>query len=106
MAGCVVAAAAGGTARARTAGPRASTYVALVAGDKGVLDVDSDPPAAVWIDDADTGKLTPARLDLAVGHHTLTLVSPRDKTRRRAIGFAVDAGKTTKLTIHLTGWPK
>jgi hypothetical protein len=106
MAGCVVASAAGAAARARPEGPRASTRVALVAGDKGVLEVDSDPPAAVWIDDGDTGKLTPARLDLAVGHHALTLVSPRDPTRRRTIGFAIDAGKTTKLTLHLTGWPK
>ena len=70
--------------------------------EKGFLDVESDPPAEILIDDAATGKVTPQRLELEAGHHKLTLVSTRDRARRRTIGFNVDAGKTTKLAIHLS----
>jgi hypothetical protein len=70
--------------------------------DAGFLDVSSDPPAKVFIDDADTGKVTPVQqLPLKAGHHKLTLVTA-DGTHKRTIGFTVDAGQTTKLSIHLT----
>jgi hypothetical protein len=70
--------------------------------DTGYLDVTSDPPAKVIVDDVDTGKTTPAQhLPLKVGHHKLTLVTS-DGARKRSIGFTVDAGQTTKLSIHLT----
>jgi hypothetical protein len=70
---------------------------------KGLLDVASDPPAEVFIDETDTGKVTPQhRLELEVGHHKLTLVSKKDSVVKRTIGFNVLAGQTTKLTIHLT----
>jgi hypothetical protein len=69
--------------------------------DTGYLDVSSDPPAKVLVDDVDTGKTTPAtHLPLKVGHHKLTLVTA-DGSRKRTIGFTVDAGQTTKLSIHL-----
>lgn len=68
----------------------------------GFLDVSSDPPARVHIDDADTGKTTPVQhLPLKAGHHKLTLVTA-DGAHKRTIGFTVDAGQTTKLSIHLT----
>jgi hypothetical protein len=70
--------------------------------DAGFLDVSSDPPAKVFIDDADTGKVTPVQqLPLKAGHHKLTLVTA-DGAHKRTIGFTVDAGQTTKLSIHLT----
>jgi hypothetical protein len=68
----------------------------------GYLDVSSDPPARIHIDDADTGKTTPAQhLPLKAGHHKLTLVTA-DGAHKRTIGFTVEAGQTTKLSIHLT----
>jgi PEGA domain len=68
----------------------------------GYLDVSSDPPARVHIDDVDTGKTTPApHLPLKAGHHKLTLVTA-DGAHKRTIGFTVEAGQTTKLSIHLT----
>jgi hypothetical protein len=69
--------------------------------DTGFLDVSSDPPAKIAIDGADTGKVTPqGHLELKAGHHKLTLVT-LDGARSRSIGFTVEAGQTTKLTIHL-----
>jgi hypothetical protein len=69
--------------------------------DVGWLDVSSDPSAEIFIDDADTQKATPqSHLPLSAGHHRLKLVTP-DGARKRSIGFNVEAGKTTKLTIHL-----
>ncbi|MGH7270552.1 MAG: hypothetical protein ACREJ3_08990 [Polyangiaceae bacterium] len=68
----------------------------------GILDIASDPVAEIFIDGADTGKVTPQpRIELAAGHHKLLLVSMQDKARKRSIGFGIDAGQTTKLTIHL-----
>jgi hypothetical protein len=68
----------------------------------GFLDVSSDPPARVQIDDGDTGKTTPVQhLPLKAGHHKLTLVTA-DGAHKRTIGFTVEAGQTTKLSIHLT----
>jgi|SRR6516225_6266215 hypothetical protein len=70
--------------------------------DTGFLDVTSDPPAKVLVDEADTGKTTPVQhLALKVGHHKLTLVTA-DGSHKRTIGFTIDAGQTTKLSIHLT----
>jgi len=67
----------------------------------GYLDIASDPPGAkVLIDGTDTGKTTPQpKLALPAGHHKLTLV--RADGTSRSIGFKVEAGQTTKLTIHL-----
>ena len=69
--------------------------------DTGYLDVSSDPPARVHIDDGDTGKTTPVQhLPLKAGHHKLTLVTA-DGAHKRTIGFTVEAGQTTKLKLHL-----
>jgi hypothetical protein len=70
--------------------------------DTGYLDIASDPQGAkILIDDRDTGKATPqSHLPLPAGHHKLMLVTP-DGAHRRGIGFTVEAGQTTKLTIHL-----
>jgi DNA-directed RNA polymerase subunit K/omega len=71
--------------------------------DTGFLDVASDPPAKIAIDDAETGKVTPQpHLELKVGHHKLTLVT-LDGAHRRTIGFNIEPGQTTKLTLHLAG---
>jgi hypothetical protein len=78
--------------RSRAADPRA---------DVGFLDVSSDPPAKILVDDADTGKVTPQpRLELKAGHHKLTLIT-LDGARKRTLGFNVEAGRTTKLSMHL-----
>jgi hypothetical protein len=70
--------------------------------DAGFLDVSSDPPAHVVIDDADTHTVTPQpHLELKAGHHTLTLVT-LDGARKRTMGFNVEAGQTTKLTLLLS----
>ena len=70
-------------------------------GSAGFLDVASDPPAKILIDDADTNKSTPqTHLELKVGHHKLTLMTP-DGKQKRTIGFTIEAGQTTKLTLHL-----
>ncbi len=69
--------------------------------DAGYLDVASDPAAKIVIDGTDTGKVTPqSHLELKTGHHKLTLVT-LDGAHSRTIGFNVEAGQTTKLTIHL-----
>jgi hypothetical protein len=71
------------------------------AAETGFLDISSDPPAKIKIDDADTGKVTPQpHIELKVGHHRLTLETP-DGAHKRSIGFNIEAGKTTKLTLHL-----
>jgi hypothetical protein len=78
--------------RSRAADPQA---------DVGFLDVSSDPPAKIIVDDADTGKVTPQpHLELKAGHHKLTLVT-LDGARKRTLGFNVEAGRTTKLSMHL-----
>jgi hypothetical protein len=70
--------------------------------DSGTLDVASDPPARIVIDDADTKTVTPQlHVELKAGHHKLTLIT-LDGARRRTIGFNIEAGQTTKLTIHLS----
>jgi hypothetical protein len=68
----------------------------------GILNVSSDPPAEIFIDDADTKKMTPQpNLVLSAGHHRLKLVTP-DAAHERKIGFTIEAGKTTTLTFHLS----
>jgi hypothetical protein len=70
--------------------------------DTGVLEVSSDPPAHVLIDDVDTKTVTPqGHLELKAGHHKLTLVT-LDGSRKRTLGFNVEVGQTTKLSIHLS----
>jgi hypothetical protein len=70
-------------------------------GERGYLDIASDPQAKIVIDGADTGKTTPQhRLELPVGHHKLTLVT-LDGKHQRSIGFAVERGQTTQLSVHL-----
>jgi hypothetical protein len=67
----------------------------------GFLDVSSDPPAKILIDDTDTGKVTPQpHLELKVGHHKLTLVR-LDGGHSRSLGFTIAAGQTRKFTLHL-----
>ncbi len=69
--------------------------------DVGWLDVASEPPAEIFLDDVDTKKVAPqTHMPLSAGHHRLKLVTP-DGGRERSIGFTVEAGKTTQLTIHL-----
>ena len=71
-------------------------------GETGFLNVGSNPPARVIIDDADTKTVTPQpHLELPAGHHRLTLVT-LDGARKRTIGFNVEPGQTTTLTIHLS----
>jgi hypothetical protein len=68
----------------------------------GVLDIESDPPAKIKIDDKDTGKITPEHhLELTVGHHKLTLET-KDGAHKRSLGFNIQAGAITKLTLHLS----
>jgi hypothetical protein len=71
-------------------------------GDPGWLDISSDPPAAeIFIDDADTKTVTPQHhISLPAGHHRLKLVTS-DGARERKIGFSVEPGKGTTLSIHL-----
>jgi hypothetical protein len=72
-----------------------------VQSDRGFLDISSDPPAKIIIDGADTGRVTPQhRLELPSGHHKLTLMT-LDRAHQRSIGFTVQPGQTTQLTIHL-----
>ena len=87
---------------------QASSAVADRAGqtDTGFLNVSSTPPASVIIDDADTKTVTPQpRLELKAGHHKLTLVT-LDGARKRTIGFNVEVGQTTTLTILLSPQPQ
>jgi hypothetical protein len=80
----------------------AAFFVPAQARDAGFLAVASDPPASIAIDGANTGKITPQpHLALAPGRHVLTLVTV-DGARRRTIGFTIERGSTTKLTVHLT----
>jgi hypothetical protein len=70
----------------------------------GFLDVTSDPPAKVVVDGNETGKTCtptrPAHIELPVGHHKLKLVT-LDGARQYNIGFVINKGQTTKLTIHM-----
>jgi hypothetical protein len=68
--------------------------------DAAFLDISSEPPARILVDEADTGKTTPQhRLALPAGHHTLTLVT-RDGAHKRTIGITLKAGQTKAMTIH------
>jgi hypothetical protein len=70
--------------------------------DSGLLDVSSDPPAHIAIDDVDTKAVTPQpHLELKAGHHKLTLVT-LDGSRKRTLGFNIESGQTTRLSIHLS----
>ncbi|HEY5145537.1 MAG TPA: hypothetical protein VII82_02160 [Polyangiaceae bacterium] len=89
-------------------GPRHAGAAGILIGDRadqtdtGILEVSSDPPAHVLIDDVDTKTVTPqGHLELKAGHHKLTLVT-LDGSRKRTLGFNVEIGQTTKLSIHLS----
>jgi hypothetical protein len=70
-------------------------------GERGFLDIVSDPPAKILVDGADTGKTTPQhRLELPVGHHKLTLIT-LSGAHQRSVGFTIDRGQTTQLAFHL-----
>jgi PEGA domain len=86
-----------------TVAPSASfaAYAQPAQGERGYLDIASDPVAKILIDGADTGKVTPQhKLELPAGHHKLTLVT-LDGARQRSIGFNVERGQTTQLSVHL-----
>jgi hypothetical protein len=69
--------------------------------DPAFLDVASDPPAKILIDEVDTGRVTPQpRLELRAGHHKLTLVT-LDGKHQRTLGFTIEPGETRKFTVHL-----
>ena len=88
---------------AGVAAPAARADVAAPAQEAatGFLDVTSEPPARILIDDADVGQSTPQhRLPVRAGHHKLTLVTS-DGARMLTIGFTVEAGQTKKLTLYL-----
>ena len=82
-------------------GPGASHPADDRPGQTGFLDIESDPPAKITIDDSETGKVTPQHLELPAGHHKLTLVT-KDGAHKRTLGFNIQAGQTTKLTLHLS----
>jgi hypothetical protein len=87
--------------RAAAERPPATLSAGPSQAERGYLDIVSDPPAKIVIDGADTGKTTPQhRLELPVGHHKLTLVT-LDGKHQRSIGFSVDRGQTTQLSVHL-----
>ena len=91
-------------ATVQPAAARTARTPAALGGDAetGYLDISSDPPAKVLVDDIDTRKTTPVQhLPLKVGHHKLTLVTA-DGAHARTIGFTVETGQTTKLHVHLT----
>jgi|SRR5579859_4241896 len=67
----------------------------------GLLDVESDPPAAIALDGAPTGLWTPQRFPLPQGHHTVTLFRGERERRPSTYGFVIRRGQTTHLTIHL-----
>ncbi|HEX3769264.1 MAG TPA: hypothetical protein VHV30_00300 [Polyangiaceae bacterium] len=70
--------------------------------DTGLLEVTSDPPAHIVIDDVDTKTVTPqSHLELKAGHHKLTLIT-LDGSRKRTLGFSVESGQTTRLSIHIS----
>jgi len=65
----------------------------------GFLTVSSVPPAKVFIDDIDTGRSTPIEaLALPPGNHRLRLEAGALK---RALGFQITVGQTTRLKISL-----
>jgi len=67
----------------------------------GFLTVSSVPPAKVFVDEQDSGRITPVEnLPLAAGDHRLTLVTA-DGTLKRSLGFKIAAGQTTRLKINL-----
>ena len=79
----------------------ASSAAAPQDGETAFLDVASDPPAKIVIDDVDTAKVTPEpKLAVKPGHHKLPLIT-LDNARRRTLGFTVAAGETRKFTVHL-----
>jgi hypothetical protein len=70
--------------------------------DMGTLIVESDPSAEIVLDREITGLWTPQVMGLHPGHHTVTLV--RRERRPSTYGFTIEAGRTTRLTIHLAPW--
>ncbi len=69
-------------------------------GDTGYLTVTSDPPAHVFIDDADTGSTTPlAHYELKAGRHRVVLVT--DAGTRRPIGIVIVAGEEKRLNVTM-----
>ena len=68
--------------------------------EEGVLDVRSNPPARIVIDDKDTGSITPTQLSLPAGHHNLLLVTP-DGARERTMGFTLEPGQVLTLSLRV-----
>ncbi|MEW5855178.1 MAG: serine/threonine-protein kinase [Myxococcota bacterium] len=55
--------------------------------------------AAIWLDGADTGKVTPADLELPVGNHTVELRLPNHRNTEKKI--SVEADKKQDLDVPL-----
>ena len=76
--------------------------VAAAGGQKGYLQVFSQPSARVLVDGQDTGKSTPlgggSRLELTPGKHKITLVVGDDKT---TLTETIVAGKTNVLSKNM-----
>jgi hypothetical protein len=80
--------------------PRPAVHGA-VHGDVGWLDISCDPAAKIFVDDQDTGKVTPQKVELKAGHHRLTLVTVDGAKKKGPMGFVINAGDTTKLFFRL-----
>lgn len=82
-------------------GVGAAAYFILSGTAKGSIDVQSSPPgAAIFIDNDDTGKVTPALLaKIKTGNHTLTL--KKEGLQDCTVAVAVERSKTTQVHAEL-----
>jgi hypothetical protein len=78
-----------------------AAYFILTGAAKGSIDVQSSPPgAAIFIDNDDTGKVTPALLaKIKTGNHSLTL--KKDGLQDYTVAIAVEKNKTAEVNAEL-----
>jgi len=78
-----------------------AVYFILTGAAKGSIAVQSSPPgAAIFIDNDDTGKVTPALLaKIKTGNHTLTL--KKEGLQDYTVAVAVERSKTTEVNAEL-----
>ncbi len=67
----------------------------------GVVSIESSPPGAViWVDDENTGYLTPNEISVRSGTHTVRLSAPGFRNSEQVISVAIGARQRLSLTLN------
>jgi hypothetical protein len=69
--------------------------------EQGKLRVEASVPAKVFIDNEDTGRVTPTLIELPVGTHTVEARGIEDSRRRKRVTAVIQAGNVSRVLVEL-----